>query len=199
MTEEKSNKENVNKIEKVKSDSKAEEKKVEDVHEKKVEKQNESEKKEPIKPEKPKEEKTPETKPVKEKPKKTEAVVRAYDFPISTKHSIAVCKFIKNKKIERAIDDLESVLNLKKSIPMKGEIPHRKGKKMMSGRFPEKTAGRFIKLLKSLSANANSNGLEDPVIVEAIANIGQRPYSKFGSVRKKRTHIKITAKSRGKK
>ena len=74
---------------------------------------------------------------------------------------------------------------------MKGEIPHRKG--MMSGRYPKKSAEYFIKLLKTLSANANVNGLESPVISKAIANLASRPYSKFGRVRKKRTHIQIVA------
>ena len=135
-----------------------------------------------------------EEKPVEKKEskvKKTSAFVNISSLPISTKHSIAVCKFIKGKKIEKAIDDLEKVILLKKAVPMKGEIPHRKG--MMSGRYPKKTAGHFIKLLKGLSANANVDGVENPVISEAIANLASRPYSKFGRVRKKRTHIKITA------
>jgi len=135
-----------------------------------------------------------EEKPVEKKEtevKKTSAFVNISSIPISTKHSIAICKFIKGKKIEGAIDDLEKVVLLKKAVPMKGEIPHRKG--MMSGRYPKKAAGHFIKLLKGLSANANVNGLEAPVISEAIANLASRPYSKFGRVRRKRTHIKITA------
>jgi large subunit ribosomal protein L22 len=142
-----------------------------------------------------KEEKT-EKKPVQEKPKKTEAVVNAHNLPISTKYSAAICKFIKNKKIEHAIADLEQVLVLKKAVPMKGEIPHRKGKGMMSGRFPKKATENFIRLLKSLLANANHNSLENPIIVEAIANIGARPYGKFGRVRKKRTHVKIKVKEK---
>ena len=73
---------------------------------------------------------------------------------------------------------------------MKGEIPHRKGK-MMSGRFPQKAVEHFIKLLKSLSANAVVNELDEPVIVEAVPNIAQRPYGRFGRTRKKRTHVKI--------
>ncbi len=135
-------------------------------------------------------------KPTREKPKKTRAVVRAHNLPVSTKHSAAICKFIKNKKIEVVIADLESVLKFKKAVPMKGEIPHRKGKGMMSGRFPIKTTKSFIKLLKSLSANASYNGIEEPIIVEAIANIGSRPYGRFGRVRKKRTHVVISAKSK---
>ncbi len=128
------------------------------------------------------------------KPKKSEAVVNAKDVPISTKHSIAVCKFIKGKKIDDAIKELEQVVAMKKSVPMKGEIPHRKGKGVMSGRFPAKTAKNFIVFLKSLSGNATYNSVENPVIVEAVANMGSRPYGRFGRVRKKRTHIKIIAK-----
>jgi len=134
-----------------------------------------------------------EEKPVKEKPKKTEAVVNAYNLPISTKHSAAICSFIKNKKIENAIAELGQVLILKKAVPMKGEIPHRKGKRIMSGRFPKKATQNFITLLKNLSANATYNGLENPVIVETIANIGSRPYGRFGLVRKKRTHVRLKA------
>ena len=152
--------------------------------------------------EKPKEEKVKEEKkekkPVQEKPKKTEAVVNAHNLPISTKYSAAICEFIRNKKIENAIADLEQVLVLKKAVPMKGEIPHRKGKGIMSGRFPKKATQNFIRLLKSLSANANHNGLENPILVEAIANIGSRPYGKFGRVRKKRTHVKIKVEEKKK-
>lgn len=155
------------------------------------------EKKEEIKKDVEKEKKSEPKKP--EKPKKTEAHVQAKDLPISTKYSAAVCRFIKNKKIENAIADLELVLKFKKSVPMKGEIPHRKGKGMMSGRFPKNTTEKFIKLLKSLSANASYHGLEEPIIVEAIANIGSRPYGRFGRVRKKRTHVKIVAKTKQKK
>ena len=133
-----------------------------------------------------------------EKPKKTEAVVNAKNLPISTKDSAAICKFIKNKKIGDAIIDLEQVVILRRAVPMKGEIPHKKGKGMMSGRFPKNSAQNFIKLLKSLSANATHNGLEEPIIVEAVANIGARPYGKFGWVRKKRTHIRLKASEKKK-
>ena len=145
-------------------------------------------------PEKKEEKLKDEKKKTQEKRKKTEAIVMAKNIPISTKHSAAICKFIKNKKIDGAINDLEAVLKFKKVVPMRGEIPHRHGKGMMSGRFPKKASENFIKLLKSLKANSNYNGLEDPIIVEAVANIGERPFGRFGAVRKKRTHIKLVAK-----
>ena len=97
---------------------------------------------------------------------------------------------------------------MKKAIPMSGEIPHRKGK-IMSGRYMTKSVGYFIRLLKNLKANANSNGLEEPIISEAIPNRASRPYGRFGAVKRKRTHIFIKAiekkkivelkKSKGKK
>lgn len=133
------------------------------------------------------------------KVKKTEAIVNVKGVPVSTKYSMAICRFIKNKKIEKAIKDLEDVLQFKKAVPMKGEIPHRKGKKIMSGRYPKRATEHFIKLLKSLLANANHNGLENPIITEAVSNIGKRPFGKFGRIRRKRTHIKITAKEKNNK
>ncbi len=138
--------------------------------------------------------KKPVKKEEKPKKKKTEVIVNVSNLPISTKKSRDLCRFIKYKRIGDAIADLEQVSRAKKPVPMKGEIPHRKG--IMSGGFPKKASENFIVLLKSLSANANANELEDPVIVEAIANIGVRPYGRFGRIRKKRTHVKIKAKEK---
>jgi len=128
-----------------------------------------------------------------EKPKKTEAIVKANNLPISTKHSVAICKFIKNKKIDDALADLEEVIKEKKAVPMKGEIPHRRGK-MMSGRYLKKAAQQFIKLLKTLKGNAIVNGLDEDVKIKiASANIGERPYGRFGFHRKKRSHVLLKA------
>lgn len=155
------------------------------------------EKKETAKEEKS-EDKKESKKPVQTKPKvkKTEAKVNVSSVPISTKKAVAVCKFIKGKKIEKAINDLAAVTTQRKAVPMKGEIPHRKGRGMMSGRFPKKTSEHFIKILKGLQGNASVNGLENPVIKLAVANIAQRPYGRFGRVKRKRTHIMIVAKEK---
>ena len=125
------------------------------------------------------------------KNKKDYAMVNVKGLPISPKDAKYLCKFIKNKRIPKAIKDLEEVLTLKKPVPMKGEIPHRKGK-IMSGRFPIKAAGYFIMLLKSLQGNANMYELENPVIIQAIPNIGQRPLGR-GGIKRKRTHVSIKA------
>lgn len=123
------------------------------------------------------------------------AMVNSPNLKISTKYAISICKFIKNKTIEQAILDLEQVILGKKAVPMKGEIPHRHGRGMMSGRFPKRAAVEFISVLKSAFGNANANGIDEPVIVEAIANIGDRPYAKYG-IRRKRTHLRIKVKNK---
>jgi len=128
-----------------------------------------------------------------EESKKIEAVVNAHNIPISTKHSVGLCRFIKKKKISQAISDLQEVLKMKKAVPMRGEIPHRHGR-IMSGRFPRKATQEFIKLLKSLAANANYLGIENPIITKAVANIGERPFGRYG-IRKKRTHVTLIAAS----
>lgn len=158
-------------------------KKIVETPKKEVKKQDKENKKEIIK------------KPEKDVSKKTEAIVNAVSLPISTKYSVAICRFIRGKKIENAIADLEQVILHKKAIPMKGEIPHRKGR-IMSGRYPKKAVEYFIKLLKSLLANSNANGLDNPIIANAVANLASRPFGRFGRVRKKRTHVAIKAKEK---
>lgn len=142
---------------------------------------------------KPEAAKKEEKKPVVEKPKKTEAVAEGRNLPISTKQSRDLCKFIKKKRVGDAIRELDQVPSKRIAIPLKGELPHRKGK-IMSGGFPKNASQSFVKVLKSLAANADYNGLTEPVIVEAVANIGSRPYGRFGHLRRKRTHVKIVAK-----
>lgn len=181
-------KQNQKKIPQEKSQEKKEEdKKSEETNEKQKEEktaENESqEKKEEDKKTKRKDSK---------KEKKSEAKVNVRDLPLSTKVSAAICKFIKNKEIKRAIEDLNKVTNKKMAVPMKGEYPHQK--RIMSGKYPVKAAGEFRQLLKSLRANAVENGLEKPVIRTAIANKGQRPMAKFGRWQRKRTHLTIIAK-----
>ena len=155
-------------------------------------------------------EKTPETSVKEEKKqkvpevkkqiiKKEFAIANLMGVPVSTLDAIYICKFIKYKTIEKAISDLEEVIKKKKPVPMKGEIPHRRGKGMMSGRFPINASKEFILILKGLKGNSIVNGLENPVISEAIANFAPRPFGRFGSIRRKRTHIKLVARDKRQK
>ena len=171
--------------------------KVEDKVEEKIEEKKENtttEKEETKKTEekKAKDDKKEVKKPVK-KIKKEEVYVNAKSVPISTKYSMSLCKFVKGKRIGDAIRDLEQVVLLKKSVPMKGEYSHRKGKGMSGGAFPQRAAGHFIVLLKSLAGNANNHEINEPIIVEASANWAPAPRGRFGRVKRKRTHITLRA------
>jgi len=128
-------------------------------------------------------------------PKKTLAEVNALSVPVSTKVSRDICKFILGKKVDDAVNLLEEVSKMKKVVPMKGEIPHRRGK-IMSGRFPHKAAKEILILVKSLRANSLANGLENPIISEAISNKASRPFGRFGRVQRKRTHIALVAREK---
>jgi ribosomal protein L22 len=159
----------------------------------KEEKKEEAKVEEPKKEEKPKEEKK---KKVEEKsiPKKEEAIANGSSLPISKKHSMYLCTFIKNKPIDDALKDLDKVLKYKKAVPYKGEIPHRKGMST-PGRYPIKAAGYFVNLLKGLKGNVIVNGmdLDKTKIYLASASWASRP-TRRGGVSAKRTNIILKAK-----
>lgn len=125
--------------------------------------------------------------------KKFEAIARGVSLPISKKHSMYICQFIKNKSINKAINDLEKVIKFKEIVPFKGEIPHRKG--MMSGRYPINASKYFIKLLKGLKGNIIANGLdlEKTKLYIGSASWSARPM-KTGGRRAKRTNVILRAK-----
>lgn len=173
-------------------------KKIEDVkNEKMVDEVKDTEDKAPVNVEdKVKDaEKKNETKKEKSKPvsgpKKEEAVVNGKDLRISTKHAVAIGNFIRNKNIEVAIDELEEVSKMKRAIPMRGEIPHRKGN-MMSGRYPLNATKEILMLLKSLKANAINHEIElEKVKLYFMANTASRPMKRFGQGKHKRAHVQI--------
>lgn len=126
--------------------------------------------------------------------KKEEAIAKGQALHISKKQAMYICEFIKNKPIDKAIADLEQVIKLKKPVPFKGEIPHRKGKGIMSGRFPVKASKLFINMLKSLKGNVTVNQmeLEKSKITFASASWASRPARK-GNTRGKRTNVILKA------
>jgi len=130
-----------------------------------------------------------------ETPKKSEsnkeAIVNGRDLPISTKQSMAISDYIKNKNVDKAIVMLEEVIAFKKPVPMSGELPHRKGE-IMSGRYPINASKVFIKLLKGLKANALNLGIEiEDKVLACKCNVAPRPFRKFGRTKFKRTHVTV--------
>lgn len=132
--------------------------------------------------------------------KKELAVANAYAIPVSTKNSVAICRFIRTKTVDRAIEMMNLVIKKKMAVPMvSDEIPHRRRSLMPekfggAGRFPKNAAVEFINLLGQLKANCEVNGVENPVITLAVANLASRPFRREGR-RAKRTHVHLEAKN----
>jgi ribosomal protein uL22 len=128
------------------------------------------------------------------------AVARSNSMPISTKISFEICNFIRGKEVKKAQLHLKSVIDHKMAVPYiryNKDTPHRPGA-MASGRYPEKAAGFFIKLLNSLIANAEDKGLNaaDLIITKATANKGANRYhtGRIRGIKMKVTHLEIEAK-----
>ncbi len=126
---------------------------------------------------------------------KKESEARGLNMPASKKHCMYLCRFIMNKTIDQAINELKKVILYKRPVSFKGEIPHRKYPNVMSGRFPIKASKQFINILKGLRGNVLVNGmdLERTRISWASANWAYRP-KRSGGVRFKRSHVLLKAK-----
>jgi ribosomal protein L22 len=101
---------------------------------------------------------------------------------------------LKGKKISQALNELEEVTRMKRAVPMKGEVSHKKG---IPSRYPVKAGKAFIKLLKSLEANASAKGMDLEIAkLSAYANkaaMQQKPGRHSGR-KFKGTHVTILAK-----
>ena len=124
------------------------------------------------------------------------AIINGLNLPISTKASIEICNFIKHKSLNLARDQLNLVLKKKLAIPLKRfhkDRGHRAGS-IGPGFYPEKPTKEIIKLLNSVEANAQNNGLNTDLLLlkNIIVNKASTP-SHSGRNRglKKRTHIHI--------
>jgi ribosomal protein L22 len=122
---------------------------------------------------------------------KEKASANGYSLKISHKNTMAICDVIRGKSPEAAVIRLEDVLKGKRVIPMAGrEVGHKKGIGLAGARYPMNACKEMIPLLKQLGANAIVNGIENPVITLAKANIASRPHKSDGR-RAKRTHISL--------
>ena len=157
--------------------------------------QKETEEKKEVVEDKKEEKKISKKKEEEKLPKKDEAIAFGKSFHISKKQGMYICSFIKNKKIDDTIKELGEVILMKRAVPFKGEIPHRKGQGMMSGRYPVKAAGLVINLLKSLKGNILVNGmdLDKTRINFASSSWATRPM-RSNRREGKRTHIILKAK-----
>lgn len=124
------------------------------------------------------------------------AIAKAQNISVSTKHSVEISNFLRYKSTGQAKKMLEEVIGFKRAVPFKRynqDMPHRRGD-MASGRYPQKAAKEFLKLVKVAEANAQVKGLNASSlkIVKLIANKASIPFS-GGRHRRgtKRTHLEI--------
>ena len=82
---------------------------------------------------------------------------------ISHKHAREVAIAIKGLSIEKARDFLQAVINKDRAVAFrrfKNQVGHKSDPGMMSGRYPQKTAKEFIKVLDNLESNAEYKGMD---------------------------------------
>lgn len=122
------------------------------------------------------------------------------DLGISTKQSIELCSFIKNKPVAKVTVMLEKVKDKKLAVPFKRFTEgagHKKGLKgVVSGKYPFKASKTFLGLLKALEANAQNKGLSpELMIIHACAQKASTPmrYGRKRRISMKRTHVEIVA------
>jgi large subunit ribosomal protein L22 len=105
--------------------------------------------------------------------------------PVSLKFSVEVCNQIKTMPVNRAIAFMKRINAHEEFLPLRvynKKVAHRKGDSragVKSGRFPEKVATEFIKLLELAKSNADNLGLdaEKLLIIHIYANAGINRFS----------------------
>lgn len=92
----------------------------------------------------------------------TTSTAMGHELHISPRHAREICRAVKGMKTGQARRYLEEVTALKQAVPFKRHndgMGHRKGP-MAAGRYPQKAAKEFLKLLQNAEANAEYMGLE---------------------------------------
>ena len=125
---------------------------------------------------------------------------------ISHKHAREIAVQIKGLSIEKARDYLQSVVNKQRAVPFrryKNQVGHKSDPGVMSGRYPEKSATEFIKLLDNLESNAEYKGmdLDRLKIINATVHKGviikrftPRAFGRASPKNNVLTHIELVAK-----
>jgi len=127
-----------------------------------------------------------------EKVKREFALVNGVNISMSPKESAHICNMIRGKNVDEAIKMIEEVIDFKRPVRMVAlEYPHQHGKGVAGACYPIEAAKEFLRLLKSLKANALHHELElEKVIIAGKADKASRPFRRGGS-RFKRTNVML--------
>ncbi len=137
-----------------------------------------------------------------------ETTAKAYgkNLQISPKKSVEVCRFIRGKDVDVAIDMLDDVIEKKRAVPYrkhKKEIAHQKGSG--PGGYPEKVATKIKVLLEEAKSNAESKGLDpegmDILTIsahqgEVIPGFQSRAFGRTSPADRKTTNVEVILKEK---
>ena len=134
-----------------------------------------------------------------------QAKVVGKDLPISIKHVIEICNYIRGRSIDDARKELHKVVKLERAIPFKiykDNTGHRKSH-MGAGRYPVKASSFILKMLDSLEANAQNKGLDinSLYLTKIIPNKAHEPwhYGRLKRRQARRSHVEIIGEELEKK
>jgi len=126
------------------------------------------------------------------------------DLPISKKHSVEICHWLRKRKLEQAKNLLNKVLKKELAVPYKKHTWNLGHKRSTQGpgRYPLNACKEILRLLEAVETNAQFKGMNTSnLIIEHFnAHQASRPWH-FGRQRRrkmKRTHVEIIVKE-GKK
>ena len=120
---------------------------------------------------------------------------------ISTKQSVEISKFIRNKNLQRAKTMLKEVMGMKLAVPFtrfNTDVGHKT--KIGPGRYPIKACTILLALLDSVENNAQVKGLNtgDLILKHIIPQKAAQEYRhgrRYGR-RMKRTHVEVVVEEK---
>lgn len=112
------------------------------------------------------------------------AKAQMHDVDASFKDLSQVCRSIKGKEVSEAVKLLEDVR--RGIIPIKYEkfnkkLGHRKELRGRKGRYPKKSAGVVLEVLRNAVANARYKGLGEKLVVKHAAANKQNIYPRIAA------------------
>ena len=131
------------------------------------------------------------------------AVARALNLPVSTKQCVELSTNLRYRTTAYAKKFLQDVLVQKRAVVFRRftqDLGHKPG--VGPGRYPQKAAREFLKLINSVEANAQFKGLDTAnlKIVKILANKAAIPFTGSRLRRNtKRSHLEVEVRELNKK
>ncbi len=87
------------------------------------------------------------------------------ELRVSPKDAAEICRHIRGMPLEKALDDLERVIERKQAVPYKKyfrKLAHKKSlQRWHSGRYPVKACEAIVEVLENVRGNAKYKGLDE--------------------------------------